>query len=81
MSKVIVIGCECGSKVALDICRQYPSDEILFYEKAENVPIPERGFKHVEVHKLEMPKIVEPPFIPKAKHCTKGHERPYKFHR
>lgn len=81
MTKVIVIGCAYGSRMALDICKQYPSEEILFYEKSEHVPIPKRGFKHVEVHKIEMPKIVDLPFIPKAKHCPKGHQRPYKFHR
>ena len=81
MSKIIVIGCAFGSRMALDICKQYPSDEILFYEKAEHVPTPERGLKFVEVHKIEMPKLVELPFIPKAKHSPKGHERKYKYHR
>jgi hypothetical protein len=37
--------------------------------------------KVIEIHKIEMPKLVELPFIPKAKHLRKGHEKPYKFHR
>lgn len=44
------------------------------------------------VRKQELPKVeelvfeinnyrIEEPFFPKAKHCPKGHERPYKYHR
>ncbi len=30
---------------------------------------------------MEIPKLIDHHFYPKAKHCTKGHERPYKYHR
>ena len=81
MSKVIVIGCIGGSKMALDICKEYPHEEILFYEKSTDVPISESGFKSIVIHKIEMPKLIDLPFMSKAKHEPKGHERPYKYHR
>lgn len=81
MKKVIVIGCIAGSKMAIDICREYPHEEVVFYEKAADVPIHECRLKSIEVHKIEMPKLIDLPFMPKAKHEPKGHERPYKYHR
>lgn len=81
MSKVIVIGCSSESRMALEICKQYPKDEILFYENANDVPIAECGLKHTHVEHFKRLKTIEFEFIPKAKHCPKGYERPYKFHR
>lgn len=34
-----------------------------------------------EMHEITMIPRIEEPFIPKAKHCQKGHKRPYKFHK
>ena len=78
MSKVIVIGCSAGSKMALEIMKEHADSDILFYDNAENVPITERGLKSIECHNLTLLPRVELPFIPRQK---KGHERPYKYHR
>jgi hypothetical protein len=80
MKKAIVVGCIGGSKAALAICKEMGTDDILFYEKAEDVPIQQRGLITQEVFEFTMPKRLDMPFIPKAKHLPKGHQRPYKYH-
>lgn len=78
MKKAIVVGCGAGSKMAHEITKECPDSEIIFYEKADEVPIPERGLVITECHKFTATPRCEMPFIPRL---PKGHKRPYKYHR
>lgn len=33
------------------------------------------------IRNIQTPDLIDHSFYPKAKHCPKGHERPYKYHR
>lgn len=79
--KVLVIGCGAGTQTARKIISQIGHDNIVFVEKSEDAPI--SGFDQIiESRKIELiPRLIDVQFTPKAKHCKKSHERPYKYHR
>jgi len=81
--KVLVVGCGAGTQTAREIINQLGHDNIVFIEKADEIPISEidNFDKIIQPTKIEIPKLIDMPFVPRAKHCKKGHERPYKYHR
>lgn len=82
MKKILVIGCGKESATAKEIIRHIGHDSIVFVKKADEVPISEidNFDKIIQPTKIDTPKLIDIPFVQRAKHCRKGHERPYKFH-